>query len=111
MRPVVSTSMVAVSLLESGMVVVAGRCAHGAQVCGPGTYCRETSCALLPCSRTCATSPIDFTSALALVLAERRSTFVHRLSEPSRQTHVPAGLTAALGSTAHHRPSWNQTFD
>src|SRR5262249_32915913 len=110
-RPRESTSMVAISLPESVMEVAVGRTDQSRDVFRLGTYSSEMSCGEVLWRRRWVRWSIVLGSGGAVVLEERRSTFVHWCVGSSRHSQVPDGLTAVLGRTAHQWPAWNQSFD
>ena len=105
MRPVESISIVAVSLSGNEIDVGVVRVGHNWYVFPAGTCWTDTSCGELPWRRTCATSPSAFTSARALVLADRCRTFVQVSLPSSRHNQLPVGESEVLGSTAHQVPA------
>src|SRR5688572_21745807 len=101
MRPVESTSMVAVSLLGRAMAVPVVRLAHGSYVLVAVLYWTEYSSGELEYSRMWVRLPIVRTSACVSVREEMRTTGPHVRSLPSFQIQVPARDAAVLGATIH----------
>ncbi len=111
-RPVESTSRVAVSLPGRDKAVAVGRADQRAYVWFCGSSWIETSELEGPWSSTWTTSPTSLVSARTSVLVETRRTLV-QAPEPGscRQTQVPAGEVLVEAMTAHQVPSAAQSFD
>src|SRR5215211_5375592 len=101
MRPVESTSIVAVSTpLDNGTFTSCGLDAHGSKRLSTASYCSVASCELVPLyKRTCARSPTSFTSACTLLFVVICCVAV-QLVPLSRNTEVPD----EFGITVHHWP-------
>src|SRR4051794_9307151 len=108
MRPVESTSIVAVSTpLERGTFTSCGRTVQGSKRLSAAMYWSDANCELVPLyKRTCATSPTSLTSACVLVLLVICWVCV-QLVPLRRNTEVPE----ELGITVHHWPAYSKTFD
>src|SRR5215210_738412 len=110
-RPVESTSIVAVSLPVRVMEVPVDRLAHSSYVAVDTLNCTEYSCGAAPYSRMCVKSPTARTSACVSVAADRRRTGLQERFAASFQIHVPAGDCELLGATIHQLPEYCHSLD